>query len=263
MEKFVNLDGIDVIYSGKNKKTYAVKDVSLTLDEGDFAALLGPSGCGKTTIVNVLAGFIKATKGTAKLKGKNIETSGKDRGVIFQDANLFPWLTIEDNIKFGPRINGVDKEQIDKLYDEYINIIGLKSYENHYPFELSGGMRQRVAIARTMINSPELILMDEPFGALDAITKKIMTDFLRNIWDRHRFTAVMISHDIEEALSLSNKVFVMGDTPGTIVKKFEVDFSSRILSGEERVESSSDFLQVKYEILDYISKNHNIDNIFK
>lgn len=262
MEEFLKIENLDVVYTGKNEKTKAIENVNLTLNRGDFAAILGPSGCGKTTLLNVIAGFIKPISGSCKLKGEIVQKPGKDRGVIFQDANLFPWLTIEENVKFGPNINDMDKKMLEESYDDYMDIIGLKKYEKHYPFEISGGMKQRVAIARTMINAPELTLMDEPFGALDAVTKKKLQHFLREIWAKHKFTVMMITHDIDEALSLATKVYVMGSSPGKIMKKFNVDFYKRILNGEEKIELDREFLQIKSEILEIISKNNNAEEVF-
>lgn len=217
----------------------------------DFVVLLGPSGCGKTTLLNVLSGFIKLSEGAVYIKGNLITGPGKERGVVFQQTNLFPWLNIEQNIRFGPDLQ--KKVDISKSYDHYINIIGLKDYQKHYPFELSGGMQQRVAIARTMINNPELILMDEPFGALDAINRNLLQDFLRSLWADEKFTVFMITHDIDEALTLGNRVLVMSKSPGTIIQEFNVDFYLKILNDDEYIASlDPEFVKTKKAILNLL-----------
>lgn len=250
-KKLVDVVDVSVSYDGQSGATKAIENINMQINKSDFVVLLGPSGCGKTTLLNVLSGFIKLSEGAVYIKGNLITGPGKERGVVFQQTNLFPWLNIEQNIRFGPDLQ--KKVDISKSYDHYINIIGLKDYQKHYPFELSGGMQQRVAIARTMINNPELILMDEPFGALDAINRNLLQDFLRSLWADEKFTVFMITHDIDEALTLGNRVLVMSKSPGTIIQEFNVDFYLKILNDDEYIASlDPEFVKTKKAILNLL-----------
>lgn len=250
-KKLVDVVDVSVSYDGQSGATKAIENINMQINMSDFVVLLGPSGCGKTTLLNVLSGFIKLSEGAVYIKGNLITGPGKERGVVFQQTNLFPWLNIEQNIRFGPDLQ--KKVDISKSYDHYINIIGLKDYQKHYPFELSGGMQQRVAIARTMINNPELILMDEPFGALDAINRNLLQDFLRSLWADEKFTVFMITHDIDEALTLGNRVLVMSKSPGTIIQEFNVDFYLKILNDDEYIASlDPEFVKTKKAILNLL-----------
>jgi NitT/TauT family transport system ATP-binding protein len=219
-KEFVGLDGGNYL---------AVQDVNIDIHRGDFYCLLGPSGCGKSTILNLIAGFETASSGTLRIEGENssghwtaaIEGPETDRTVIFQDvsAALFPWLNVEENILFGPKLKGVRaSEYADKL-DSYLRMIGLTHHANKFPFELSGGMKQRVQIARALIVEPEILLMDEPFAALDAITKREMQRELARIWEETHKTIIYVTHDIIEALLLGTRVAVMTTGPGARIKE--------------------------------------------
>lgn len=254
-EAMIELKDVSVVYDGKNTTTTAVENVNFDIYQSDFIVLLGPSGCGKSTILNLIAGFNVPSSGHVKMHGEDITGPCRNRGVVFQSTNLFPWLSVKENINYGLRINHVKSHEIEQKTNRYLEMIGLGQYADHYPFELSGGMKQRVALARTMINDPEILLMDEPLGALDAITRMSMQDFIRDLWKRENQTFFMITHDIDEALTLGSRVLVMSKSPGKIMKEFRVDFHDKIQGDAEYIPSiDSDFNLVKEEILHLINK---------
>lgn len=253
-EAMIELRDVSIVYEGKNNTTLAVDKVNFDVYESDFIVLLGPSGCGKSSILNLIAGFHAPSSGSVKMHGQDITAPGRNRGVVFQSTNLFPWLSVRDNINYGLRINKVKASEIEEKTEVYLEMIGLKDYEKHYPFELSGGMRQRVALARTLINSPEILLMDEPLGALDAITRTSMQDFIRDLWKRENQTFFMITHDIDEALSLGSRVLVMSKSPGRILKEFKLDFHDRIqLEPDYTASLDPAYNEVKREVLNLIN----------
>ena len=250
MKKLVDIKNLSVTYKGKESETDAIADINLSIYEEDFVVLLGPSGSGKTTLLNVLAGFVEPSQGQALLQGQPIQGPSKERGVVFQETNLYPWLNIEDNIKFGPRFAQMNEESLEDKAMRLLSIIGLSDFRKHYPFELSGGMQQRVAIARTLINEPSIVLMDEPFGAIDAINRSILQDFLRKLWRDEKMTVFMITHDIDEALTLANRVVLLSPQPGKIAEIIEVDFSRRILENPDYIaQSSEEFIELRQKIL--------------
>jgi len=199
----------------------ALRDITLHVSEGEFVSLLGPSGCGKSTILNLIAGFLLPTRGVVKVQGKAVIGPGPDRGVCFQEAALFPWLCILDNVLFGPRAQkrDVSPEQAVDLLQR----LGLAAFRAHYPHQLSGGMKQRAAIARLLINDPPILLMDEPFAALDALTRLQVQDHLLNIHEEFRRTVVFVTHDIDEAVYTSDRIVMMSARPGRIVDEIIVD----------------------------------------
>ncbi|MDR1828700.1 MAG: ABC transporter ATP-binding protein [Methylobacteriaceae bacterium] len=223
----IRLEGVDKFFGGKtaggaNGGTLALKDISLELTEGEFVCLLGPSGCGKSTILNLIAGFDRPTSGEVLVNGTAVEKPTPERGMVFQQPTLFPWLTVIDNVTFGPRMLGVARCDYLPPARKYLRNMGLEGFENHYPWQLSGGMCQRVALARAWISSPGILLMDEPFGALDAQTRLMMQELLVNIWESARTTILFVTHDVDEALYLADRVLVMSARPGRIVRNFTV-----------------------------------------
>lgn len=251
-EAMIQLENISVVYDGKNQ-TKAVENVSFDIYQSDFIVLLGPSGCGKSTVLNLIAGFNFPTSGTIKMHGSGITGPCRQRGVVFQSTNLFPWLTVKENISYGLKINKVEQKVIEEKTQKYLEMIDLKQYADHYPFELSGGMKQRVALARTLINDPEILLMDEPLGALDAITRTSMQNFIRDLWKKENQTFFLITHDIDEALTLGSRVLVMSKSPGQIRKEFTVDFHDKISENPEYIPSlDPEFNRIKEEILHLI-----------
>ncbi|HEY8906112.1 MAG TPA: ABC transporter ATP-binding protein [Rhodoferax sp.] len=194
----------------------AVEDVSLNVQPGEFVSLIGPSGCGKSSLLNIAAGFMQPSVGKMLLDGVPIERPGSDRGVVFQQYSLFPWLTVRKNVEFGLKIQGVSANERETRARTLLGLAGLLQFENHYPDQLSGGMKQRVGIVRALSTSPQVLLMDEPFGALDSQTRIVMQEILTNMWQRLRLSVLFITHDIDEAIFLSDRIYVMTARPGRI-----------------------------------------------
>ncbi|MCL6552312.1 MAG: ABC transporter ATP-binding protein [Firmicutes bacterium] len=194
----------------------ALDDVSLEVHANEFVAVVGRSGCGKTTLLNLIAGFLSPTRGEVRVDGRRVEGPGPDRGMVFQHAALFPWLTALENVEFGPRNQGVPRRERRALALELLDLVRLRGFEHKYPRELSGGMKQRVAIARALATDPEILLMDEPFGALDELTRAEMQDELLRIWEARRKTVVFVTHSIMEAIYLSDRVVVLSPHPGRV-----------------------------------------------
>ena len=213
----VSLQGLGVCFqSARGEEVEAVRDFSVEIEPQDFVCLIGPSGCGKSTVLNVIAGFVEATSGSARIDGKEIQEPSPDRGVVFQDYALFPWLNVLENTAFGLRMMQVEKETRVKIPQEKIEQVHLTGFEAKYPHELSGGMKQRVGIARILASNPRVMLMDEPFGALDAQTREMMQELLLEVWDQYRATVVFVTHDLDEAIFLSDKIILMSARPGTV-----------------------------------------------
>lgn len=194
----------------------ALEDISLEIGHGEFVIVLGPSGCGKTSLLNILAGFEPPTRGEVLLDGAPIKGPGVDRGVVFQEYALFPWLTLRQNVEYGPRERGVPTDVARSAAERYLKSVGLTGFENRYPHELSGGMRQRAAIARVLVNDPKILLMDEPFAAVDAQTRATLQRQLAQIWMESQKTVLFITHSVEEAVLLGDRVIVMSARPGRI-----------------------------------------------
>lgn len=203
----------------------ALDKVDLRIEPGEFVALLGPSGCGKSTLLNLVAGFEKTSNGTLTVSGKPVEKPGPDRGVVFQEAALFPWLTVWENVIFGPKTQGLPAAAYEERANEMLRIVGLADFKQHLPAQLSGGMRQRVGIARILTMGSEVLLMDEPFGALDAQTRLSMQELLLSVWQQLKPTIVFVTHDIDEALFLADTVYVMSARPGRIQARIQVPLS--------------------------------------
>jgi NitT/TauT family transport system ATP-binding protein len=223
----------------------------LDIADREFISIVGPSGCGKSTLLRVAAGLVRPDIGEVLLDGKQITGPGADRGMVFQSYTLFPWLTVQGNVEFGPRLKHLPASQRTEVAREYIDLVGLRGFERSYPKELSGGMMQRVAIARALANDPEVLLMDEPFGALDAQTRVIMQELLVNIWQRTPKTILFVTHDIDEALFLSDRVYIMTARPGRIKQVLDVRLP-RPRSLE--VITEPQFIDQKREVLDAIKE---------
>jgi ABC-type nitrate/sulfonate/bicarbonate transport system ATPase subunit len=200
----------------------ALDGISFEVRDQEFAVLVGTSGCGKSTILRLVAGLLAPTAGRVLVDGRAVSGPGPDRGMVFQAYTLFPWLTVQQNVEFGPRIRGVAGEERGRLAKHYLGQVGLRGFEGVYPKELSGGMMQRVAIARALANDPAVLLMDEPFGALDAQTRTLMAELLLRVWEEAAKTVLFVTHDIEEALLLGDRVFVMTARPGRIREEIKV-----------------------------------------
>ena len=193
-----------------------LRGISLDIADGEFVCLLGPSGCGKTTLLNAIAGFIFPSGGRLTVNGHEVRGPGADRGVVFQEYALFPWFTVEQNVQYGPRLTGADRHALIAISDHYLDLVGLTGFKRHYPNQLSGGQRQRVAIARALAAKPEILLLDEPFGALDAMTREALQEELVRIWNTERRTCVFVTHSIGEAVFLAETIIVMQAQPGRI-----------------------------------------------
>jgi ABC-type nitrate/sulfonate/bicarbonate transport system ATPase subunit len=207
----------------RGEPTRALEPVSLSIPDNDFVTILGPSGCGKSTLLRLVAGLDHPTTGRVVLDGQPVAAPGPDRGMVFQSYTLFPWLTVGENIAFGLREKGLDREQRTVIVREWLGRVGLTGFEHHYPKQLSGGMQQRTAIARALANDPAILLLDEPFGALDNQTRALMQELLLGIWERERKTVLFVTHDIEEAIFLASRVLVMTARPGRIKAEVAVE----------------------------------------
>jgi len=219
----VDITGVRKVFHGRAGEVEALAAIDMMIAEGEFACILGPSGCGKSTLLNVIAGFEGPTAGAARVFGEAVARPGPDRAVVFQEASLFPWLTVWENVIFGSRTLGRPKEETEALARKFLGLVGLTGFERHLPDQLSGGMKQRVGIARCLILRPRVFLMDEPFGALDAQTRMQMQELLLHVWDETRGTVLFITHDIDEAIFLADTVYVMTARPGRIRSRIAID----------------------------------------
>jgi NitT/TauT family transport system ATP-binding protein len=221
----VRADDVTIAFEGADGDHIAVEKVSLEIEPAEFVCLLGPSGCGKSTLLNAIAGFLTPTQGRLTLDGVPIERPGPDRGMVFQQHSLFPWKTVLGNVMFGPLMAGHGRLEAESTARTFLEMVGLSAFSERYPMTLSGGMQQRVGIARALANYPTVLLMDEPFGALDAQTRTMMQESLLRIWDGFKLTVVFVTHDIDEAVFLADRVLVMSAAPGRIIAEYRVDLA--------------------------------------
>ena len=237
----------------KGETVHALKDLNFTIEKGQLLTVLGPSGCGKTTLLNITAGFIRPTSGTIMLGDKEINGPGVDRGMVFQQGALFEWLTVAENVNFGLRMKNNNLVETQKKVDEWLDIVGLQGFGNTPTYQLSGGMQQRVALARCLINDPDVILMDEPLGALDALTREKMQSLVLKLWKETGKTIILITHSVEEALLLGEKVYVMAPRPGRIHKEYKLPFANMGLKEDLRIiKNNREFVSKREEILSMI-----------
>lgn len=229
--------------------TVALQPTDLEIPKNDFVTILGPSGCGKSTLLRIIAGLDKPTTGEVFLAGEKVSRPGPDRGMVFQSYTLFPWLTIRENVAFGLRERGVPEREKWEVVDSYIDKVGLRGFENHWPKQLSGGMQQRTAIARALANGPRILLLDEPFGALDNQTRGLMQELLLGIWEREQKTVIFVTHDIEEAVFMANRVITMTARPGRIKSITEVDLPH---PRHYTVKASPEFSQLRAKLTEEI-----------
>lgn len=237
----------------KGEDVHALNDINFELESGRLLTLLGPSGCGKTTLLNIIAGFLGQTSGEILLGNEPVTGPGADRGMVFQQGALFEWQSVARNISFGPRMAGVNSSVYEPEVERLLDVVGLAGFGERQVYELSGGMQQRVALARCLANDPAMMLMDEPLGALDALTREKMQGLILELWDRTRKTIIMVTHSVEEAILLGDVVFVMAPRPGRIEKRYELPFARRALTEDTRaVKADPEFVAVKEEILSFI-----------
>jgi ABC-type nitrate/sulfonate/bicarbonate transport system ATPase subunit len=246
-ETLIDIQDVNRIYQGANgDPVYALKDIQLRIQKGELISIVGPSGCGKTTLLRLIAGLDRPQSGCLRIDGREIRETSHERGYIFQQPTLFPWATVFDNVAIGLKARGVYETQKHHV-QEYINMIGLEGFEKNYPHEISGGMAQRVAIIRALINEPKVLLLDEPLGALDAFKRIELQALLLDVWKKTGTTMVMVTHDVDEAIALSGRIVIMTPRPGEISKIFEVD-----LAEDRRDRNSDDFISLRKKILEVL-----------
>jgi NitT/TauT family transport system ATP-binding protein len=218
----VELSNVNVVFGRGESRLQAVRDVSLSVQPGEFVSLIGPSGCGKSSLLGIVAGFSQPTSGSATLNGVRIEKPGSERGVVFQQYSLLPWLSVRKNVEFGLRMRGTGRLEREQTARRLLRLAGLSTFENHFPEQLSGGMKQRIGIVRALATNPEVLLMDEPFGALDTQTRSVMQEILTDMWQKFRISVLFVTHDIEESVFLSDRIYVMTARPGRIKAEIRV-----------------------------------------
>jgi taurine transport system ATP-binding protein len=247
----MSIKNLSVRYATRDGEVEALSKVNLDLAGRDFVVAIGASGCGKTTLLSVMAGFLEATEGEILLDGKAVTGPGADRGVVFQRHALMPWLSVLDNVSFGLKMRGMPFEQRRALAQEKLKLVGLQDFGNKMIYELSGGMQQRVGIARALASDPEVLLMDEPLGALDALTRETVQELILDVWDRTGKMIFFITHSVEEALFLATKLIVMTPRPGKIEKSYDLDFGRRFIACRDarKVKSDTEFIRLREAVL--------------
>lgn len=250
MGKTLSIQNVNKSFTVDGQKVDVLKDINLEVQEGEFIAIVGHSGCGKSTLLKIIAGLEKNDTGLVTVDEKEVNGPGMDRGMIFQEHRLFPWMSIEKNVQLG--LKGLSKEEKTKLSDQYLELVKLSEFKKAYPSQLSGGMSQRAAIARSLVSQPEVLLLDEPFGALDALTKIELQEELLKIRERFHNTMLMVTHDIEEAVYLADRIVVMSARPGRIKDVIKVEL------GTYRDRGGSDFAHYKKKIFDYFFEEKTV-----
>ncbi len=241
----VHIDNVVKKFNGRNGEMVALNGVTLDIHDNEFICVVGPSGCGKSTLLNIIAGLLEPTSGEVYCDGKLVEGTGTDRGVVFQQYALFPWLTVKKNVRFALEMRGIKGKEADELAMKYLEKVDLVKFADHYPKELSGGMKQRVAIARAYAADPQVLLMDEPFGALDAQTRTQLQSELLETWENDKKTCFFITHDVDEAIILAQKVIVMSARPGRVKAIIDIDIP---YPRDQETKMSPRFLELKNEI---------------
>lgn len=238
----VSIQGVEKKYNTRKGEVVALNGVDFDIKENEFICVIGPSGCGKSTLLNIIAGLLEPTSGQILVDGKPINGTGTDRGVVFQQYALFPWLTVKKNVEFGLKLKGLSKEECDAIAMKYLKMVELEKFADSYPKELSGGMKQRVAIARAYAMNPEVLLMDEPFGALDAQTRTQLQSELLKAWQEENKTCFFVTHDIEEAIVLATRVVIMSARPGRIKEVVDIDIP---YPRDQETKMSDRFIELK------------------
>jgi len=243
------LKNVSKKFTDHEKDLEILKDIDLYIADGEFLSIVGPSGCGKTTLLRMISGLDFPSNGIITENGVHVESPSPERGFVFQQYSLFPWRTVLDNVAFGPEVRGMDIEERYNLVRKYIEMVGLSNFQDSYPNQLSGGMKQRVAIARALVNDPNSLLMDEPFAALDVLTRHKLQEELVRIWEEEDKTIIFVTHNVDEAVFLADRVVVLSQRPGSIIKTFNIDLD-RI-----RDRTTSEFLEMKKEITNLLESD--------
>ncbi len=246
--KLIECSNVSKTFQVPGGENQVVRDFNFVCQENEFICLFGPGQCGKTTLINLIAGFEMPTEGTIMVNGKRVTEPGPERGVVFQNITLFPWLTTMGNVEYGMKTAKVPKKERRERAQKYINLVGLQGFEQSYPIQLSGGMKQRVGIARAYSIEPEVMLMDEPFGALDAQTRYLMQEELQRIWQAEKRTVIFVTNNIEEAIYLADRILVLSNCPATIKKEYKIDLP------RPRKYTSPEFLALRKEITSIVDK---------
>ncbi len=244
-EPILRVENISKSYKGRRGDTLALEPTNFSVSEGEFVAIVGPSGCGKSTLLHILGGLTPPSDGHMFLDGREFFDAGPERGMVFQGYTLFPWLSVRENVKFGPRMQGLPHDEQERRASHFLAEVNLHGFHHHFPKQLSGGMRQRVAIARALANGPRILLLDEPFGALDAQTRAVMQDLVLGIRKRERTTAILITHDIDEAVYLADRIFVMTARPGRFKAELMVPFGP---DRTETVRDTTEFFELRKQL---------------
>jgi taurine transport system ATP-binding protein len=255
--ELISIENMSLVYDMKAETIPAIENVNLNIFPGEFICVMGPSGCGKSTLLNILAGFIAPTSGTVKLNQTEIKGIDSHRGVVFQQPPLYEWFSVGENIAFGPRMKKIPKKKIKEDVEKYLDKVGLTEFADKKVYELSGGMKQRAAIASALINNPEILLMDEPFGALDALTREQMQELIRKIWWNTGKTIFFITHDVDEALVLGTRILVMSKHPGKIIADFPVSFTNDYIDdNSDDIRYTKNYHNKRKYILQLINEQH-------
>ena len=254
----LTLTGVGQTYAAKGGEVVAVQPTDLTIEPGEFISLVGPSGCGKTTLLQMIAGFLEPTSGTITIGDDEIRGPSPDRGVVFQAPTLYPWLTVLGNVEFGLRVQGMAKDERRVKAEAILDLVGLSGFGGRRPYELSGGMQQRAQIARVLVNDPRIILMDEPYGALDPLTRERLQVELLSLWRRANKTVVFITHSVDEAVFLSTRVLVMSARPGRVIVDRRIDLPGDSAESvrDPSVSATPEFRQLKVELAEAIYAAH-------
>jgi NitT/TauT family transport system ATP-binding protein len=248
---FLQINNLHKNFETKKGKLVVLKDINMSIKQGEFICAVGASGSGKSTLLRQIAGLDKPTTGEVKIDGKEVVSPGPDRGMVFQHYTLYPWMNVQENAEFGLKLQGLSKKKRREQASYYLSVVGLTQFASSLPKELSGGMKQRVAIARALASEPKVLLMDEPFGALDIHTKESMHEFMLDLWRRTQITIFMITHDVEEAVFLSNRIYALGARPGTVRKEMSINLPDRTPS----VKRHAKFHDYRDELMDLMRKH--------
>jgi NitT/TauT family transport system ATP-binding protein/sulfonate transport system ATP-binding protein len=245
----LDIANVSKVFNLNGRPIHALKDVNLQIHKGEFVCLIGASGCGKSTLLRIMGGFEPVSTGSARMYHAPIQEPGPERGMVFQDYGLFPWLTVRENIAFGPRQRGLPASRLKEISDRFVNMVGLGKFADHFPNQLSGGMKQRVSIARALANDCEVLLMDEPFGALDALTREVLQQELLDIWEKTKLTVIFVTHAVEEAVLLADRVVVMTAGPGRVERDYRIPLE------RPRCITAPEFNAVRRELTEMLSSH--------